>query len=124
MNLQTNTEVTGTCEGNISSPRRMPDEPWHSEQAVPYHVMLQNEIDALRDEVKKLRIKLLYVTAEPKFLGFRVRHYDASDDDCQRTTYEAHINGQWQEIVTCGLRWDEDEALESVYRILKKAKKK
>lgn len=102
------------------------DEAWINEQAeqsveqfVPYHAMLQNEIEALREEVKELRSQLLFPNNEPKFLGFPIRHHDDSDDDCLRTTYEAYILGQWREVVTCGLRFDKKEAVESICNILK-----
>lgn len=103
------------------------DEAWINEQAeqaveqfAPYHVMLQNEIEALRNEVQTLRSQLLFPNNEPKFLGFPIRQYDASDDDCRRTTYEAYILGEWHEVVTCGLRWDKKEAFDSIVKILKR----
>ena len=100
------------------------DEEWikgqGDEQIIPYHVMLQNEIEELRNEVQTLRSQLLFPNNEPKFLGFPIRQYDASDDDCRRTTYEAYILGEWHEIVTCGLRWDKKEAFDSIVKILKR----
>jgi hypothetical protein len=121
MNSQLNTEVTGMWDSStIGAPRRdMIDEPWQDEPVVPYHVLLQNEIEALRDEVKNLRSQLLFPNSEPKFLGFPIRQYNASDDDCCRTTYEAYILGEWHEVVTCGLRWDKKEAFDSLVKILK-----
>lgn len=106
--------------GTITRP--VIDEAWikeNTEPFVPYHAMLQNEIEALREEVKTLRSQLLFPNNEPKFLGFPIRHHDASDDDCLRTTYEAYILGQWREVVTCGLRFDKKEAVESICNILK-----
>jgi len=113
-------EMTAECDLERTGFSRAADEPWTSEQTVPYHVMLQNEIEALRNEVQTLRSQLLFPNNEPKFLGFPIRQYDASDDDCRRTTYEAYILGEWHEIVTCGLRWDKKEAFDSIVKILKR----
>ena len=97
------------------------DEAWiaNQEPVVPYHILMQNEVDALRDEVRTLRSQLLFPNSEPKFLGFPLRSHDASDDDCLRTSWEAFILGEWREIVTCALRFDKKEAVESICNILK-----
>ncbi len=126
MNAQLNTEVTGMWDSStIGAPQRdMIDQPWQDEPVVPYHVLLQNEIEALRDEVKNLRSQLLFPNSEPKFLGFPVRHYDASEEDCKRTTYECFILGQWREVVTTALRWDSEEAVDSICNILRREAKK
>ena len=107
--------------GTITRP--VLDEAWlkeNTEPFVPYHAMLQNEIEALREEVKELRSQLLFPNNEPKFLGFPLRSHDASDDDCRRTSWEAFILGEWREIVTCGLRFSKEEAFKSIVSILKK----
>jgi len=118
--MNTPNEMIAECDFERTGFTRATDEPWTGEQIVPYHVMLQNEIEALRHEVQTLRSQLLFPNNEPKFLGFPIRQYDASDDDCRRTTYEAYILGEWHEVVTCGLRWDKKEAFESIVKILKR----
>ena len=118
--MNTLTTLTTECDLERNGFTRAADEPWVDEPIVPYHVMLQSEIDGLRTEVDSLRSQLLFPNNEPKFLGFPIRQYDASDDDCRRTTYEAYICGEWHEVVTCGLRWDKKEAFESIVKILKR----
>ena len=118
--MNTPNTMTAECDFERIGFSRAADEPWVDEPAIPYHVMLQNEIEALRNEVQTLRSQLLFPNNEPKFLGFPIRQYDASDDDCYRTTYEAFILGEWHEIVTCGLRWDKKEAFDSIVKILKR----
>jgi hypothetical protein len=124
MNAQLNTEVTGMWDSStIGAPQRdMIDEPWQDEPVVPYHVLLQNEIEALRDEVKNLRSQLLFPNSEPKFLGFPVRHYNDSEDDLHRTTWEAFVCGQWRAILS-GPRWSKEEACEAICNILRQEAK-
>lgn len=57
--------------------------------------------------------------ADQHFLGFPLRSYDSSDDDCRRTTWEVKIEGVWHEVVTSCLSFDKKEAIESIIRILK-----
>jgi hypothetical protein len=98
------------------------DEAWIADQqepVVPYHILMQNEVDALREEVKSLRSQLLFPNSEPKFLGFPVRHYNDSEDDLHRTTWEAFVCGQWH-VILSGPRWSKEEAMDSIVRILKK----
>ena len=118
--MNTPNEMIAECDFERTGFTRAIDEPWTGEQVAPYHVMLQNEIEALRHEVQSLRSQLLFPNNEPKFLGFPIRQYDASDDDCYRTTYKAFILGEWHEVVTCGLRWDKKEAFDSIVKILKR----
>lgn len=117
-----------TNEMSVGYSTRPADEP---ELAHPSLLALQ-EIDALRDELRHERYKRLLAEGEvarmkfeelhpsdQHFLGFPLRSYDSSDDDCLRTTWEVRIEGVWCEVVTCGLRFDPKEAVESICRILK-----
>jgi hypothetical protein len=115
-------------EMSVGYSARPADEP---ELAHPSLLSLQ-EIDSLREELRHERYKRLLAEGEVArmkfeeawpsdkyFLGFPLRNYDSSDDDCLRTTWEVKIEGVWHEVVTCGLRFDEKEAVESICRILK-----
>ncbi len=115
-------------EMSVGYSARPADEP---ELAHPSLLSLQ-EIDSLREELRHERYKRLLAEGEvarmkfeearpsdQHFLGFPLRNYDSSDDDCRRTTWEVKIEGMWCEVVTCGLRFDEKEAVESICRILK-----
>ena len=124
-------EVIMTMPDNemmVGFPTRAADEP---ELAHPSLLALQ-EIDSLRDELRHERYKRLLAEGEvarmkfeearpsdQHFLGFPLRNYDSSDDDCRRTTWEVKIEGVWHEVVTCGLSFDRKEAIESLCRILK-----
>ena len=90
------------------------------------------EMDSLRAELHNERYKrmllegeiarLKYEQAHPpdqSFLGFPLRSYDSSDDDCKRTSWEVKIDGDWCEVVTCGLRFDPQEAVATICQILK-----
>lgn len=107
---------------------RIADEP---DLANPSLLAMQ-EIDSLREELRHERYKRLLAEGEvarmkfeethpphQSFLGWPLRCYDSSDDDCLRTSWEVKIEGVWHEIVTCGLYFDEREAIESIIRILK-----
>lgn len=117
-----------TNEMMVGFPTRAADEP---ELAHPSLLALQ-EIDSLRDELRHERYKRLlaegevarmkFEEAHPSdqfFLGWPLRYYDSSDDDCRRTTWEVKIDGVWHEVVTCGLRFDKKEAIKSIIEILK-----
>ena len=124
-------EVIMTMPDNemmVGFPTRAADEP---DLAHPSLLALQ-EIDSLRDELRHERYKRLLAEGEvarmkfeearpsdQHFLGFPLRNYDSSDDDCRRTTWEIKIEGVWHEVVTCGLSFDRKEAIESLCRILK-----
>lgn len=120
--------VPDTNEMMVGFPTRAADEP---ELAHPSLLALQ-EIDSLRDELRHERYKRLlaegevarmkFEEARPSdqyFLGFPLRNYDSSDDDCRRTTWEVKIEGVWHEVIACGLSFDRKEAIESICRILK-----
>lgn len=107
---------------------RPADEP---ELATP-GLLTMCEIDSLRAELRHERYmrllaegevaRMKYEQAYPpdqSFLGFQLRSYDSSDDDCNRTTYEVKIDGVWCEVVTSGLRFDPQEAVTSICQILK-----
>ena len=134
MNIQTHNEpevimtMPDTNEIPIGYSTRAADEP---ELAHPSLLAMQ-EIDSLREELRHERYMRLLAEGEvarmkfqeawpsdQHFLGFPLRNYDSSDDDCLRTTWEVKIEGVWHEVVTCGLRFDEKEAIESICRILK-----
>jgi hypothetical protein len=117
-----------TNEMMVGFPTRSSDEP---DLAHPSLLALQ-EIDSLREELRHERYKRLLAEGEvarmkfeearpsdQHFLGFPLRNYDSSDDDCRRTTWEIKIEGVWHEVVTCGLSFDRKEAIESICRILK-----
>ena len=118
-----------TNEMSVGYPTRTADEP---DLAHPSLLALQ-EIDSLREELRHERYKRLLAEgevarmkfeeahpADNTFLGWPLRWYDSSDDDCLRTSYEVKIEGVWHEVVTCGLRFDKKEAIESIIQILKK----
>lgn len=107
---------------------RAVDEP---ELANPSLLAMQ-EIDSLRSELQYERYKRLLAEGEvarmkfeeshpsdQTFLGWPLRSYDSSDDDCRRTSWEVKIEGVWYEIVSCGLRFDKKEAIKSIIQILK-----
>ena len=115
-------------EMSVGYSARPADEP---ELAHPSLLSMQ-EIDSLREELRHERYRRLLAEGEiarmkfeeawpddKHFLGFPLRNYDSSDDDCLRTTWEVKIEGVWHEVITCGLRFDEKEAIESICRILK-----
>jgi len=115
-------------EMSVGYSARPADEP---ELAHPSLLSMQ-EIDSLREELRHERYRRLLAEGEVArmkfeevrpsdqyFLGFPLRNYDSSDDDCQRTTWEVKIEGMWHEVITCGLRFDRKEAIESLCRILK-----
>lgn len=117
-----------TNEMSVGYSTRTADEP---DLAHPSLLALQ-EIDSLREELRHERYKRLLAEGEvarikfeelhpsdQHFLGFPLRSYDSSDDDCRRTTWEVKIEGMWCEVITCGLRFDKKEAVESICRILK-----
>ena len=117
-----------TNEMMVGFPTRAADEP---DLAHPSLLALQ-EIDSLREELRHERYmrllaegevaRMKFEEARPSdqhFLGFPLRNYDSSDDDCLRTTWEVKIEGVWHEVVTCGLSFDRKEAIESLCRILK-----
>lgn len=117
-----------TNEMMVGFPTRAADEP---DLAHPSLLALQ-EIDSLRDELRHERYKRLLAEGEvarmkfeearpsdQHFLGFPLRNYDSSDDDCRRTTWEVKIEAVWHEVITCGLSFDRKEAIESICRILK-----
>lgn len=117
-----------TNEMSVGYSTRTADEP---DLAHPSLLALQ-EIDSLREELRHERYKRLLAEGEvarmkfeeshpsdQHFLGFPLRSYDSSDDDCRRTTWEVKIEGVWCEVITCGLRFDKKEAVESICRILK-----
>jgi len=117
-----------TNEMMVGFPTRAADEP---DLAHPSLLSMQ-EIDSLREELRHERYRRLLAEGEiarmkfeeawpddKHFLGFPLRNYDSSDDDCLRTTWEVKIEGVWHEVITCGLRFDEKEAIESICRILK-----
>jgi hypothetical protein len=117
-----------TNEMSVGYATRTADEP---DLAHPSLLALQ-EIDSLREELRHERYRRLLAEGEiarMKFeevrpsdqylLGFPLRNYDSSDDDCQRTTWEVKIEGMWHEVITCGLRFDRKEAIESLCQILK-----
>jgi hypothetical protein len=83
------------------------------------HTMLRNERYErmlLEGEIARMRFESI----EPNsFLGFPLRCYDSSDDDCKRTTWEVKIEGRWEEVVTSALRFDKQEAVQSICQILK-----
>ena len=117
-----------TNEMSVGYFTRTTDEP---DLTVP-NLLAMQEIDSLREELRHERYKRLLAEGEvarmkfeelhpsdQHFLGFPLRNYDSSDDDCLRTTWEVKIEGMWHEVVTCGLRFDKKEAVESICRILK-----
>ena len=117
-----------TNEMMVGFPTRAADEP---DLAHPSLLSMQ-EIDSLREELRHERYRRLLAEGEiarmkfeevrpsdQYFLGFPIRNYDSSDDDCQRTTWEVKIEGMWHEVITCGLRFDRKEAIESLCQILK-----
>ena len=117
-----------TNEMMVGFPTRAADEP---DLAHPSLLSMQ-EIDSLREELRHERYRRLLAEGEiarmkfeevrpsdQYFLGFPIRNYDSSDDDCQRTTWEIKIEGMWHEVITCGLRFDRKEAIESLCQILK-----
>jgi len=117
-----------TNEMSVGYSTRAADEP---DLAHPSLLALQ-EIDSLREELRHERYRRLLAEGEVArmkfeevrpsdqyFLGFPIRNYDNSDDDCQRTTWEVKIEGMWHEVITCGLRFDRKEAIESLCQILK-----
>lgn len=115
-----------TNDYSVGYTTRSLDEP---DLAHPSLLALQ-EIDSLREELRNERYKRLLAEGEvarmkfeeipqDTFIGFPLRYYDSSDDDCLRTTWEAKIEGVWYEIITCGLRFDRKEAIESICQILK-----
>ena len=117
-----------TSEMSVGYSTRPADEP---ELAHPSLLAMQ-EIDSLREELRHERYMRLLAEGEvarmkfqeawpddKHFLGFPLRNYDSSDDDCLRTTWEVKIEGVWHEVITCGLRFDRKEAIESLCQILK-----
>lgn len=117
-----------TNEMMVGFPTRAADEP---DLAHPSLLALQ-EIDSLRNELRHERYKRLLAEGEvarmkfeearpsdQHFLGFPLRNFDSSDDDCLRTTWEVKVEGVWHEVITCGLSFDRKEAIESICRILK-----
>lgn len=117
-----------TNEMSVGYPTRTADEP---ELAHPSLLALQ-EIDSLREELRHERYKRLLAEGEiarmkfeeawpddQHFLGWPLRNYDSSDDDCRRTTWEVKIEGVWHEVISSGLSFDKKEAIESIIRILK-----
>lgn len=90
------------------------------------------ELDSLRAELRNERYlrmlaegevaRMKYEQAHPpdqSFIGFPLRSYDSSDDDCERTSYEVKIDGVWCEVVTSGLNFDPQEAVATICQILK-----
>ncbi len=90
------------------------------------------EMDSLRSELRNERYKRMLAEGEvarmkfeqawtphQSFLGFPLRSYDSSDDDCKRTSYEVKIDGVWCEVVTSGLNFDTQEAVTTICQILK-----
>lgn len=117
-----------TNEMSVGYSTRAADEP---DLAHPSLLALQ-EIDSLREELRHERYRRLLAEGEIArmkfeevrhsdqcFLGFPLRNYDSSDDDCLRTTWEVKIEGMWHEVITCGLHFDRKETIESICRILK-----
>ena len=113
-------------ETHFSYCTRIADE----QEVVHPGLLAMQEIDSLREELRHERYKRLLAEGEVArmkfeeipantFLGFPLRNYDSSDDDCRRTTWEVKIEGVWHEVVTCGLRFDRKEAIESIIQILK-----
>lgn len=116
---------TAPTEDYINGFFRAADEP---DIAHP-SLLAQQEIDSLRCELQRERyLRLLaegdvarmrFEQATPdSFLGFPLRKYDSSDDDCKRTTWEVKIMDCWHEVVTSGLYFDEKEAVDSICQIL------
>lgn len=117
-----------TNEIPVGYATRAADEP-----DIPHPSLLaMQEIDSLREELRHERYKRLLAEGEVArmkfeeawpsdqyFLGFPLRSYDSSDDDCRRTTWEVKIEGMWHEVVTCGLYFDKKEAVNSLCNILK-----
>lgn len=54
-----------------------------------------------------------------EFMGYPLRCTPAHEDDCERWDYEVEINGEWRTLIPSGLRWNREEALESLVNILK-----
>ena len=118
-----------TNEMSVGYATRPTDEP-----DIPHPSLLaMQEIDSLREELRHERYKrmlaegelarLKYEQAYPEaqsFLGFQMRSHDASDDDCLRTSWELKIDGIWHEVVTCGLSFNEEEAFNTLVKILRK----
>lgn len=115
-------------EMSIGYSTRMEDEP----DLVHPGLLAMQEIDSLREELRHERCKRLLAEGEVArmkfeeinpasntFLGWPLRCYDSSDDDCLRTSWEVKIEGVWHEIITCGLRFDKEEAIKSIIQILK-----
>jgi hypothetical protein len=69
-------------------------------------------------EVARMKFEQAW-TPHQSFLGFPLRSYDSSDDDCKRTSYEVKIDGVWCEVVTSGLNFDPQEAVATICQILK-----
>ena len=55
-----------------------------------------------------------------EFMGFPLRCVPHHQDDCARWDYEVEIDGKWHSVIEEGLRWNREEALEALVRILKK----
>ena len=120
-----NTPTLETMEPVCGIARRLNDEP----EALTTGLLAINENEALRAELRSERWKRKLAEGEvarmkmestPKdtFMGLPLRSYDASDDDCRRISWDVKIDGVWHEIITCGLRFDRKEAIESLCRIL------
>jgi len=58
-----------------------------------------------------------------EFMGFPLRCVPHHQDDCARWDYEVEIDGKWHSVIDEGLRWNREEALESLVQILKKINK-
>jgi hypothetical protein len=53
-----------------------------------------------------------------EFMGFELRCNPAHQDDCERWDYEVRIGEKWHTVIPEGLRWNREEALESLVKIL------
>jgi len=53
-----------------------------------------------------------------EFMGFELRCNPAHQDDCERWDYEVRIGEKWHTVITEGLRWNREEAIESLVKIL------
>ena len=53
-------------------------------------------------------------------MGYDLRCTPAHQDDCERWDYEVEIDGKWRTLIPSGLRWNREEALESLVEILKR----
>jgi hypothetical protein len=54
-----------------------------------------------------------------EFMGYPLRCVPAHQDDCERWDYEVEIDGTWYDVIPGGLRWNREEALDSLVKILK-----